>query len=54
MSYMTSAGSPTLSPPIAYASKPISTVCVALSSRRSGKHAALHDAELRLAGVGRR
>src|SRR5260370_900091 len=36
MSYMTSDGSPTPSPPIAYASKPISTVCRALSSRRSG------------------
>jgi hypothetical protein len=34
---MTSAGSPTLSPPMAYASNPIATVSAALSRRRSGK-----------------
>ena len=36
MSYMTSVGSPTLNPPMAYASKPIATVPAALSSRSSG------------------
>ena len=36
MSYITSTGSPTLSPPIAYASNPIARVPSALRSRRSG------------------
>ena len=54
MSYMTSIGSPTLSPPIAYASKPIATVSARAFLAELGKDAALHDAELRLPGVGHR